>query len=274
MMKKKDPPKIVLPDSLPKRILTSLRQGKHRLISLPEAAGAPVCDLSVASYNVHKCVGRDRRFDPGRTAEVIREIDADVIALQEADTRFGERTGLLDLDWLERETGLARVPLSISDRAHGFHGNTLLFRHGLVRDLHAVKLPGLEPRGALVTELELKDGKALRIIAAHFGLLRHSRRQQAGRILDIVRNGGECPTLLMGDLNEWRLGRGSALAALAPVFDASLAVPSFPAGLPVLALDRILSSQPGLIREVAVHDSPLARLASDHLPIKAYLHFS
>ncbi|MCX8996449.1 endonuclease/exonuclease/phosphatase family protein [Rhizobiaceae bacterium BDR2-2] len=263
-----------LSESLPKRILASLRQSRQRRIISPAAVAGPVCDLTVASYNVHKCVGRDRRFDPGRTAEVIREIDADVIALQEADTRFGERTGLLDLGWLERETGLTRVPLSVSERAHGFHGNTLLFREGLVRDLNTVRLPGLEPRGALVAELELKDSRELRIIAAHFGLLRHSRRQQANHILDIVRNGGEYPTLLVGDLNEWRLGKGSALRALAPVFDASVAVPSFPAGLPVLALDRILSNRPDLIRSVEVHDSPLARVASDHLPIKAFLHFS
>lgn len=260
-------------DSLPKRILASLRHRKQRRAT-PFDPIAPVCDVTVASYNVHKCVGRDRRFDPERTAEVIREIGADVVALQEADTRFGERTGLLDLDWLERETGLTRVPITPSSRAHGFHGNALFFRQGLVRDLHMVKLPGLEPRGALITELEFKDGKALRIIAAHFGLLRHSRRRQAGHILDILQQGEDFPTLLVGDLNEWRLGKGSALTALAPVFDASMAVPSFPAGLPVLALDRILSNQPDLIRHVEVHDSPLARVASDHLPIKAFLHFS
>ena len=66
----------------------------------------------IASYNVHKCVGADRRFDPERTLRVIHEIDADIMALQEADSRFGERTGLLDLPRLERETGLTPVPIS------------------------------------------------------------------------------------------------------------------------------------------------------------------
>lgn len=261
--------------SLPRRILATLRQRQGRRVApavVPQTLAGG--DLVVASYNVHKCVGRDRRFDPVRTAHVIRELDADIVALQEADTRFGERTGLLDLGWLERETGLARVPLSISAQAHGFHGNTLLFRQGLVRDLNPVKLPGLEPRGALVTELELKDGNALRIIAAHFGLLRHSRRQQAERILQIMEEGQDCPTLLVGDLNEWRLGKGSALRTLSPVFDSSMAVPSFPSGLPVLALDRIMANRPTLVRRVEVHDSPLARIASDHLPIRASLHFS
>lgn len=261
-------------DSLPRRILATLRERHGRRIASAESLSHPLADLVVASYNVHKCVGRDRRFDPARTAHVIRELDADIVALQEADTRFGERTGLLDLAWLERETGLTRVPLSISAQAHGFHGNTLLFRDGLVRDLTPVRLPGLEPRGALVTELELKGGLELRIIAAHFGLLRHSRRQQAQRILKILEDGQDCPTLLVGDLNEWRLGKGSSLRELQPAFSVAQAVPSFPAGLPVLALDRIMANRSDLIRRVEVHDSPLARVASDHLPIRAHLHFS
>ena len=107
--------------------------------------------MLIASYNVHKCVGIDGRFDPARTSHVIREIGADVIALQEADSRFGERRGLLDLAWMERETGLFPVPVSGVAKAHGWHGNVILFREGLVRDVHQVKLPGLEPRGALIT---------------------------------------------------------------------------------------------------------------------------
>jgi endonuclease/exonuclease/phosphatase family metal-dependent hydrolase len=140
----------------------------------------------IASYNVHKCVGNDRRFDPERTSRVIHEIDADVIALQEADTRFGERTGILDMARLERETGLVPVPVSGMAKAHGWHGNVVLFKKGLVRDVHQIKLPGLEPRGALVAELELERGGGLRIIAAHFGLLRHSRAQQARVLVELM----------------------------------------------------------------------------------------
>lgn len=225
--------------------------------------------MLIASYNVHKCVGIDGKFDPGRTSHVIREIGADVIALQEADSRFGERRGLLDLAWMEREMGLFPVPVSGVAKAHGWHGNVILFREGLVRDVHQVKLPGLEPRGALITELELKDGSAFRIIAAHLGLLNRSRQQQARMILDILRSREEQPTVLMGDLNEWRLGDRSSLNTLATVFGLPAAVPSFPSRLPVLALDRIMANRPGLIDAVETHDSPLARLASDHLPIKA-----
>jgi endonuclease/exonuclease/phosphatase family metal-dependent hydrolase len=226
----------------------------------------------IASYNVHKCVGADRRFDPERTLRVIHEIDADIMALQEADSRFGERTGLLDLPRLERETGLTPVPISGTSKAHGWHGNVVLFKQGTIRDVHQINLPGLEPRGALVAEIELSRGGVLRIIAAHFGLLRRSRAQQARMIVDLMSSRDETPTILLGDFNEWRLGNRSSLNTFHSAFGQQPpAVPSFPATLPILALDRIMANRGGLISTVAVHDTPLARIASDHLPIKTTL---
>ncbi|MDE1156710.1 MAG: endonuclease/exonuclease/phosphatase family protein [Neorhizobium sp.] len=256
--------------NLPASILASIRARRTRGLKAHEPHDRSR-GMMIASYNVHKCVGVDRRFDPARTSQVIREIGADVIALQEADSRYGERRGLLDLAWMERETGLFPVPVSGVAKAHGWHGNVVFFREGLVRDVHQVKLPGLEPRGALITELELTDGSVLRVIAAHLGLLNHSRHQQTRMIIDILRSRDECPTVLMGDLNEWRLGDRSALNTLAGVFGLPAAVASFPSRLPVLALDRIMANRPGLIDRVEAHDTPLARMASDHLPIKAII---
>ncbi len=257
--------------TLPANIIASIRARKNRSVEAYVQDARPE-GMVIASYNVHKCVGVDGKFDPSRISHVIREIGADVIALQEADTRFGERRGLLDLAWMERETGLLPVPVSGVAKAHGWHGNVIFFREGLVRDVHQMKLPGLEPRGALMTELEFKDGSNLRVIAAHLGLLNRSRQQQARMILDILRARDEKSTVLMGDLNEWRLGDRSSLNTLATVFGLPAAVPSFPSRLPVLALDRIMANRPGLIEKVMTHDSPLARLASDHLPIKAFLN--
>ncbi|MBB3385300.1 endonuclease/exonuclease/phosphatase family protein (plasmid) [Rhizobium sp. WW22] len=257
-------------ESLRASILESL---KNRKKSRPKPAGGQVDrpeGTLIASYNVHKCVGADRRFDPERTSRVIHEIDADIIGLQEADTRFGERTGILDLRRLERETGLIPVPITGVTKAHGWHGNVVLFKQGTVRDVHQINLPGLEPRGALIAELELARGGSLRIIAAHLGLLHRSRAQQTRLIVDLMNGGSEMPTVLLGDLNEWRLGDRSSLntfqAAFGPL---PPAVPSFPSTLPLLALDRIMANRRGMISAVEVHDSPLARMASDHLPIKA-----
>lgn len=227
--------------------------------------------LLVASYNVHKCVGMDKKFDPDRIAEVIKEIDADIIALQEVDQRFGERSGLLNLKFLERECGLLPVPISNAVKNHGWHGNLLLFRDAVVRDVKQIRLPGVEPRGALVVDTDLTSGP-LRIIAAHFGLLRRSRAQQAAAILNAVEAEMDWPTMLMGDLNEWRLGRRSSLLGLMPSFGPlTAAVPSFPARRPVFALDRILCNPDHLIASVGVHDTPLSRVASDHLPVKAWV---
>lgn len=229
-------------------------------------------DTVIASYNVHKCIGVDRRFDPERTASVIAEIDADIIAIQEADKRFGERSGLLNLEMLERDCGLVPVPITaLSSTGHGWHGNMIMMRKGAVGAVRQLKLPGVEPRGALVVTLDLPVGK-LRLVAAHFGLLKRSREQQAMAILASVAEEEVMPTLLVGDLNEWRVGRRSSLSRLEPTFDpASGAVPSFPSRFPVLALDRALGHPHDLVTSVEVHDSPLARIASDHLPIKAHI---
>lgn len=239
-------------------------------VPIPPTAEALASSVTVASYNVHKCVGRDRRFDPARIASVITELNADIVAVQEADRRFGRRVGLLDTAAL-REAGLSLLPVSRLPDGHGWHGNALLVRRATLLNVHRLALPGAEPRGAVIAELELPAGR-LRVIGAHFGLLRRCRERQAATILEAIGRGEAMPTLMMGDLNEWRPGRRSSLRPLEPLFgNMSFGPPSFPARMPVFALDRILGWPRGVVQDVQVHDSPLARIASDHLPLKARL---
>jgi endonuclease/exonuclease/phosphatase family metal-dependent hydrolase len=249
------------------RILSALQPMRGPYLR-PDEVGGHKGDLVIASYNIHKCVGSDGRFDPGRIAEVIHELDADVVALQEADKRFGRRDGLLDMEAIEKRTGLVPADVATSVAGHGWHGNALLHRKGEITGVERLKLPGAEPRGAIVVDLEL-DSVPLRLIAAHLGLLRHSRKRQLQAIKARVRTDG-LPTLILGDLNEWRIGERSSLLTLDPHFGpVGAPVPSFPAQFPVFALDRVLSSPGGLVTRIEAHDSPLARVASDHLPIKA-----
>ncbi|CCV13064.1 endonuclease/exonuclease/phosphatase family protein [Mesorhizobium sp. STM 4661] len=259
--------------SLQETVLVSIRGRKARKAKSEQRKRIDDTEMVVASYNVHKCIGVDRKFDPERTARVIREISPDVIALQEADNRFGDRAGLLDLARLEMETGLVPVPITGNGKGHGWRGNLLLFKRGTVRDVHQIKLPGLEPRGAIVAEIDLDQKPTLRVIAAHLGLLRHSRSEQARAVLDIMSSADERPTLLLGDLNEWRLGNRSALNTLHTTFGPlPPAVPTFPSSLPLLALDRIMANRHGMISTVEAHDTPLSRVASDHLPLTAFVH--
>ena len=229
-------------------------------------------DVRVASYNIHKCVGVDGKFDPARITAVVAELGADLVALQEVDRRFGRRTGLLDVRAIERATGLVPLPASKLPDGLGWHGNALLVRPGSRWQLSRIDLPGAEPRGAVVAELVLPGaGVPLRVVAAHFGLLRRCRTRQVEAILGAVAAGPDIPTLLLGDLNEWRLdGTRSALRALEGMFGpVTGAPPSFPSRRPLLALDRIFGCSRAQVRAIEVHDSPLARIASDHLPLKA-----
>lgn len=263
----------------PRRTLSSLLARPMAQLGLGRGrtrpAGATLERLAghkvVASYNIHKCVGTDRRFDPARIAAVIGEIDADVLALQEADRRFGEREGLLDLAMIERRTGLVPVRLGHSRRSHGWHGNVLLFRDGEVREVRRIRLPGAEPRGALRVDLELADGP-LRVVAAHLGLLRRSRMKQVEKLAVEMLGEGDVPTVLLGDLNERRECARSSLLALHERFGTPEPFPpTFPSRFPIWPLDRVIANAQCTVVGVETHDTPLARIASDHLPLKAAL---
>ncbi|MDE2384343.1 MAG: endonuclease/exonuclease/phosphatase family protein [Alphaproteobacteria bacterium] len=225
--------------------------------------------MKIASYNIHKCRGTDGLVRPDRIVAVIKEIGADLVALQEVDHRLGTRTGLLDPDHIESETGLKLLTQSDIVDGHGWHGNALLVRGtpSHYRRLR-VHLPGIEPRGAVFAELDLGQGP-FRVIAVHLGLLRHSRLAQTKALLDVFLGMAPLPTIMLGDFNEWRRARRSALARLETVFGARPAIPSFPSRLPVLPMDRMFDWPPSLITRCSVHDTRFARIASDHLPLVA-----
>lgn len=225
--------------------------------------------IAIASYNVHGGIGLDRRFAPGRIGQVLGQIGADVVALQELRSHTG---GVDMLDFLSRETGQHAVASPTVTSAAGTFGNGLLSRFPIVSvQLVPLTIAGREPRGAIDAVLDC-DGVHLRVIATHLGLRRRERVWQAARLIDVVANGAEMPTVLLGDVNEW-FPRGRVLQSLQAHFGKSRSRPTFPSLLPSLALDRIWASPPGILREVRVHGSRLARVASDHLPLVASIDF-
>lgn len=244
--------------------------------------------LTVASYNMRKAIGSDRRRNPHRILEVLQELDADIVALQEADKRFGGRASAVPHE-LYDEHGLykpvplgvrhkrrlekARRPaerlLRIDTRNIGWHGNALLVkRHIGVLDVAALDFPTLEPRGAAMAEL-LIDDRPLRVVGMHLDLSGLWRRRQMRAILDaIAARPQQMPTILMGDTNEWR-DAGGCLAELPPSLRVAPTGASFHARHPLAALDRIIVDSDLRIEAAGVHMSPTARRASDHLPIWA-----
>jgi endonuclease/exonuclease/phosphatase family metal-dependent hydrolase len=248
--------------------------------------------VTVASYNVRKAIGTDRRRNPQRVLDVLHEIDADIVALQEADKRFGGRGAavpheLIDDHGLYRPVHfgvkhrrvLDRVPggdrvdalLKIKTRNIGWHGNALLVkRHIGVLDCSALELPTFEPRGAVLAEL-LIDDSPLRVVGMHLDLSGLWRRRQIRSILDaIAARPQRMPTILMGDTNEWRDVAG-CLSDFRPTYRIAPTGPSFHSRRPVAALDRIIVDKDLNIQAAGVHMSPAARRASDHLPIWARL---
>ncbi len=219
--------------------------------------------MRLASYNVHKAVGTDRRRDPGRVLEVINGLEADIVVLQEADRRLGRRPTALPQRLIAEHTDLVPAPLAANEVSLGFHGNAVLLRKGLAAGPVArIDLPGLEPRGAVAVEI---PGRLL-IVGVHLALLRRYRHEQLRALRDFLER-QPLPVAVLGDFNEWSPRRGlepleGRLRLHAPGL-------SFHANRPMAALDRIGLSRELELRDAGVEQGPLARRASDHLPIWA-----
>ena len=222
-------------------------------------------EVKVASYNVHLAIGRDGNFQPYRIAQVIQEIGADLVALQEVS--LGS-PGFDLLKYLGKACNLTGIPGPTLMTRWGKYGNAILTRRPATNiRCWDLSVPRCEPRGAIEVWLDC-NGQPLRVIATHLGLWPAERRRQARRLLRILEGGNGVPTVLMGDLNEWFLW-GRTLRWLHRHFSHTPSPATFPAGRPLFALDRIWVEPRHALRRMAVHATPAARLASDHLPITA-----
>ena len=180
--------------------------------------------LTVASYNMRKAIGLDGKRDPHRVLKVLQEIDADIVALQEADKRMGGRGSTVPHELIDSHGMYEPVHLGVRhkrvfDKARrhtdrilklntrniGWHGNAILVkRHIGVLDCAAIDLPTLEPRGAVIAELLVGD-RPLRVVGMHLDLSGLWRKRQMRAILEAIeRRPQKMPTVLMGDVVEPR----------------------------------------------------------------------
>ena len=225
--------------------------------------------LTFASYNIRKAVGIDRRRDPARILAILREMDADVVALQEADRRFGRRASVLPLADILDHTPYRPVSLSMKPDSIGWHGNALLVRREIEHaGASVVPLPVLEPRGAICADL-LAGGRRVRVAGMHLDLSGLRRRHQVRAVLGHLDcQDARCPSVLMGDFNEWAL-HGGCFREFGQPWRVLAPGRSFPSRRPVAQLDRIVVSDGVEVLETKVHHSALSARASDHLPVLA-----
>jgi len=226
--------------------------------------------VSALSYNIHECVGTDKRRDPSRIAQIIRESGAQIIGLQEVHSDSSGAEELHQMNYLASVTGLQAVPGPSVERRNGHYGNVLLTS---CKILTVQKLDlsyrGREPRGAIDADLEI-SGEAVRVIVTHLGLLPAERRFQVRKLLIALAEQRTRVVILLSDFNEW-LPTGRSLRWIHTHLGKTALVRTFPSGFPVFALDRIWVSPASVLVGLSCVRTPLTRIASDHLPLKAIL---
>lgn len=236
----------------------------------PQSGGRP---LRAVSYNIRHGVGLDGRLDLHRTAAVLRELDADLIGLQEVDLDVGRSGRVNQVNELARKLGMHPAFGSFMDYQGGRYGMAVLSRFPVVH-AGSLRLPdGNEPRVALEVEVRLPDGGTVRIVNVHFDWVEDDafRFEQAAALTARLRE-AETPFVLLGDFNDrpgsrtLDLFRGLAREATKPR-DARF---TFPADEPAIEIDFIWCAPPAAwnIGSVRVVDEAAA---SDHRPVVADL---
>jgi endonuclease/exonuclease/phosphatase family metal-dependent hydrolase len=233
--------------------------------------------LRIATYNIHKCRGIDRRTSIKRIADVIRQLDADIVALQEVlDVRSG-RSEFDQARCLVEELAGYHSTFGENRQLHGgAYGNLTLSRFptSFSRN-YDLTWRHRERRGCLRTDFDL-GGKALHIFNIHLGTSFLERRHQARRLVSPhVLNGNELsgPRVVVGDFNEWT--RGLATRLMGNAF--RVAEPwrflrygrTYPGLFPVLHLDHFYYDSTMTLVSLHLHRNRRTLVASDHLPLVA-----
>ena len=226
-------------------------------------------NFTVASYNIHKCAGLDGRVDLDRIADVIREIDADLIGVQEVFRP--QALGLAERLGVEVAMGPTR------ERDGQLYGNAILTRLA-IRGSRTFDLsrPDREPRGGIRLDLALADGLLLHLFNVHFGLKIRERAAQVRMLVreHILHDELTGPRVVVGDLNEWFWFPGAVGRTLRRELHGPRIRRTHPAPLPLFPLDRIYWDRDLAADGFHVHRSRLARVASDHLPVVARLRMA
>jgi len=258
--------------------MVAARSGVARLgARTPAVNSESVSTIRVVTYNVHKCRGIDRKVRVDRIAEVLRELDADIVALQEviADPRGGP-----ELDqprFIADAIGEYRVCFGEA-RLHGGapYGNAILSRVPVLSSqTYDLTRRGRERRGCLRADVEC-GSQRLHIFNVHLGTSFFERRHQGRKLLSTDVLGSKelkYPTIVVGDFNEWTRGLASRLMRTHfQGIETRLHLRrrrTYPGVLPLFHLDHFYFDTRLELLSAKLVRTKLALVASDHLPIVA-----
>jgi endonuclease/exonuclease/phosphatase family metal-dependent hydrolase len=231
--------------------------------------------LRIATYNVHRCRGLDGRVRPGRIASVLREIQADVIALQEVLSVRGEGPEGEQARFLADALGMELQFGPVRSLRGGQYGNLVLsalpLGPGVQYDL---SVDGREERGCLRTDVRLPEGGSLHVFNVHLGTSAAERRAQGPRLLKAVIGESTSlpgPRVVLGDFNDWAYGLASQLLAShfrsVDVRAHLSRARTYPGLFPLVHLDHIYYDRGLELRALSLHRTRTSLLASDHLPL-------
>jgi len=231
----------------------------------------------IATYNVHKCVGLDRRCKPARIAEVLQEIKPDVVGLQEVLSIENGSKEQHQAEFLASELGMHLAMGDVRQLRGGLYGNAVLSRFPVRAFCRFdLSVPGREQRGCLRSDILLPGGEVLHLFNVHLGTDFMERRHQARKLVEheLIRSRDlEGPRIVLGDFNEWIPGLASQLLR-AEFTSADIRLHlrpgrTYPGVFPVLHLDHIYYDDDLIVEHVALRRSLKALIASDHLPLYA-----
>lgn len=238
--------------------------------------------LRVVTYNTHKSRGLDGRIRPERISRVLQNLNADIIALQEV---WSYQEGPLRKDqarFFSEELNLTCCIGETRKYRGGTYGNITLTRFPISTTQTYDLSVGTkkEKRGCLRTDIDVPSVGLMHVFNIHLGTGYFERKHQAKKLIDvsILKNPDlNGKRLVMGDFNEWTLGITTKL--LREQFrsvDAATIHPvkSFPGVMPVLPLDHIYFDPSMRLERLVIYRSPLALIASDHLPVVADFQIS
>ena len=224
----------------------------------------------IISYNIHSGVGNDKKHDYRRIGRFLKEHDADIVLLQEMDTRPSERAVEQDLQDISASGFYQLVASPALTEETGWYGNAVLTRFPVLsRETLDVSQDGFQPRNIQAVVLDTDYGP-FTVLNTHKGLKKGERRSQFALLHEyIARRLKEQPTplLLAGDFNEWQFFT-SAFRKLDTTLKQHKVGATFPSQLPLFSLDRVWTTDDIDVKQVKKLKNKRTRILSDHLPVQ------